>query len=129
LILVWSDRLSVDLLSLLLAILLSVGSSVVLCRAREELRFATPVARSMAFPPNRSVEGVLLRLNIALSLVFLLPSVAMLPHPLPFDSASNLEWTIFGAFMVGSFPFVGVLHHAVRRRVLRPAQPTADPHA
>ena len=129
LILVWSSRLLVDLLALLFVTLVTVGCSTVLCRARADLSFATPLACLMMFPPDPGRERLVFRFNCALTLIVMLPPLAILLLPRPVDPAPDRDWVVFAAFILGSFAFSGLLHHAARRRILGPARPTTDPPA
>ena len=129
LILVWSTRPFVDLLALLLVTVVIVMGATILCRARADLRFATPTASRMMFPPNRGRERLVFLVNCAFMLIVMLPPAAILLLPRPVDPAPDRDWMIFAAFVLGGFALSGVIHDSVRQRVMGPARPAADPPA
>lgn len=115
---VYAGIIWLSLLLMLVAVIATCYGSFVLCQHRDEVVFASPLAREVAFPTNRkNSKAVFYRTVAGTGIPFLMSTfVAASAYGTPkFHEIMGLAYLVF---LIGMSGIVGILHHWVREAMV-----------
>lgn len=110
----------VEIVAFVLAVLVTVRASVLLCRHRDVLAFKNDFGRQHAFPSDQGRERAVFTMHFAAFILFFVWTVAFILSGRDVSEHTS-PLVLLGGLLMGLPGFVGLVQHFVRRAHTRQA--------